>query len=538
MEQQVWNNTQHLIMDHVTYKSRFFICLCSLLVIYTVAEYTTDFTSKCPLAATDADIIIAGVFPVHVEVAEENCLKSEKCWHSFEKQGDGTSKCIRINKSGITWVEAMIETIRKINNNDKILPGIKLGYIICDGYNSIDRALNISLMLQSLRHTPVVSVNSTSNTCSCRENDTRTVIGVVGGASSKISMNINYIMNVYDIPQISYSSTSPSLSDKFNYRTFFRTIPPDTFQGKALADVIRHFNWSYVSTVATSDDYGRLGIESFKQAAKEVNMCLAVEELFDKTLSLQATKDEIKRIVTTLKSETKAKVIVLFCEWPSAQAILQEAEKQNLTGKTWIASEAWGENNFVFNIRSDVIGGMLGLIPMGGNIDDFKRHVQNINPRGYNRNTFMGEYLESTIKCMNLTETESNNTALKLDFTYSKCANVMDSVNALAYALHNELGCGGQGGASQGSCNWNGRKGVVDVQGLVHNLKNVTFTGALGVPLSFDANGDPTGKIHVLLQIHRLGSVKPQRGLCNVGYSRGGSNERGLTRVEVNPQIR
>lgn len=498
MEQQVWNSRQRLVMDYMAYKTLRFLCLCSLLVVNTVADYTTDFTSKCPLAATDADIIIAGVFPVHVEVAEENCLKSEKCWHGIEKYGDGTSRCIRINKSAITWVEAMIETIRKINNNKNILPGVKLGYIICDGYNSIDRALNISLMLQSLRHTPFVSVNSTRNTCSCRENDTRTVIGVVGGASSKISMNINYIMNVYDIPQISYSSTSPSLSDKFNYRTFFRTIPPDTFQGKALADVIRHFNWSYVSTVATSDDYGRLGIESFKQVAKEVNMCLAVEELFDKTLSLQTTKDQIKRIVSSLKSETKAKVIVLFCEWPSAQAILQEAENQNLTGKTWIASEAWGENNFVFNIRSDVIGGMLGLIPMGGNIEDFKSHVQNINPRGYNRNTFMGEYLESTIKCLNLTKTESNHTTVKLDFSYSKCANVMDSVNALAYALHKELGCGGQDGVSQGSCSWRGEKGVVDLQGLVNNLKNVTFTGALGVPLSFDANGDPTGKIQVL----------------------------------------
>ncbi len=347
--------------------SSFMTILTCIQVLRASIEYNNDTNSKCPLMDTDADIILAGMFPVHVETAMENCLKN-LCGYEVRKTPKGDAKCIRINKAGITWSEAMIYAIRDINKNNNILPGLKLGYIICDSYNSIPRALDISLTLQSLRHTPLqralplTAGGNTTNTCSCRKNATRTISGIVGGASSMISSVINYIMNVNDIPQISYSSTSPSLSDKFNFRTFFRTIPSDTYQGKALLDIILHFNWSYVSTVASSDDYGRLGVEALKEAARG-RICFAYNGLFDSVLSLQKTKERIKKIISALKSDTKSKVIILFCEWPQAQAVLQEAERQNLTGKTWIASEAWGDNSFVYKIRSDVIGGMLGIIP-------------------------------------------------------------------------------------------------------------------------------------------------------------------------------
>eukprot|EP00795_Rhopilema_esculentum_P008073 gene8073-13989_t len=487
--------------------SVFLICLKSLMIAEALIEYNQLLDSKCPIRDTDADLILAGVFPVHVEVTADNCNQANSCGYSLDKQIDGSTKCIRINKSGITWVEAMIKTIREINEDRRLLPGIRLGYIICDGYNNIDRALNISLMLQSLRHTVMRYSNVTENKCSCRNNDTRTIVGLIGGASSKISMNLNYILNVFDIPQISYSSTSPSLSDKFNFRTFFRTIPPDTYQGKALADIIRYFGWAYVSTVATSDDYGRLGIEAFKEATKDHDICIGVEALFDITLNLQSTKDQITEIVSNLKAETKAKVVILFCEWPSAQAILQEAEKQNLTGKTWIASEAWGENNFVLGIREDVIGGMIGLIPMQGNIEAFKTHVVNIDARNYAINTWFKEYYYSTLKCKNLTA--SSNVSIHLDYSFSKCANVMDAVYALAHALHKELGCDVTGSLPTTECNWLKEKKAVNMQNLLTHLKNITFTGALDVPMSFDSNGDPIGGYLITnLQNNTDGSMK------------------------------
>ena len=508
-------------------------------------EFNSETNSKCPLMDTDADVIIAGMFPVHVEVAMANCEK-KICGYQVIEEAD-TRKCIKINKSGITWSEAMIETIRKINKDNQLLPHVKLGYIICDSYNNIDRALDISLTLQSLRHVTLtannnninltmsndnnnfsmsnnntnftmsnnnnnlsmsnnnnnftMSDNNSSNnntmktSCSCRANATRTIIGVIGGASSKISQSINYIMNVHNIPQISYSSTSPALSDKFNFRTFFRTIPPDTYQGKALADIIEHFNWTYVSTVASSDDYGRLGIRALKESAQNLPICFAFDGLFDNVLSLPSTKKQIAKIISALKADKKSNVIVLFCEWPGAQAVLQEAVRQNLTGKTWIASEAWGDHPFTLRIREDVIGGMIGIIPPPGLIDDFKTHVRNINPRTHTTNSWFDEYFQQSIKCAN-NRNSSNGASVNvtLEYSFNKCAFVMDAVHALAYALHRGLKC-----SSSGPLDAHGHaclrpSSSIDPDELLHFLWNLTFTGALGVPLTFNMKGDPTGK--------------------------------------------
>ena len=473
-------------------ESIYFALVCSLIsIVHGNIAYNDVVNAKCPVQDTNADVILAGVLPVHVAVSSENCRQANLCGFIEDKM-DGTMTCTRINKYGIVWAEAMIQTIKRINEDNKILPGVKLGYIICDCYNSIERAFNISLLLQSLRHKWTNSGNNYRSNCSCSKNDTRTIVGVIGGASSKISMSINYIMNVFNIPQISYSSTSPSLSDKFSFQTFFRTIPPDTYQGKALADIIKYFGWSYISTVATSDDYGRLGIEAFKEAAKALDICLAVEALFDITFSLQTTKDQIKQIVSNLKSEEKAKVIVLFCEWPSAQAILHEAERQNLTGRTWIASEAWGQDNFVFSIREDVIGGMLGLIPLQGNIEKFKDHVKKLEPMTYATNTWFKEYFMNTLKCKKLTT--NANTTIELDYSFSKTANVMDAVKAIAHALNEELGCVSKDDEIKQQCSWLLHRKDIDLQSLLASLRRVNFTGDLGLPVSFDANGDILGK--------------------------------------------
>lgn len=462
---------------------------CMLCIANGMIEYNDLMNVKCPVQDLNSDVIIAGIFPVHVEVTSVNCQDSTLCGHREDKV-DGVTRCIRINKAGISWVEAMIQTIEKLNSNKNILPGVKIGYVICDSYNSIDRAFEISLMLQSLRHKFNRIGNTSQSNCSCNEDDTQTIVGVIGGASSKISTSINYILNVFNILQISYSSTSPSLSDKFNFRTFFRTIPPDTYQAKALADIVRYFGWSYISTIATSDDYGRLGIEAFKEAAETLDICLALEALFDPKLSLDSTKQQVEKIVSDLKSEERAKVIVLFCEWPSAQAILQEAERQNLTGRTWIASEAWGENNFVFDIREDVIGGMLGLIPMQGDIGQFKNHVNGINPTEYNANPWFNEYFQSTKQCNNIT----GNGTVEMDFTFSKVANVMDAVNAVAHALHKELGCVAENGDTKEQCSWLRNRTRIDKENLLTNLNEVNFTGNSGFSVNFDDNGNLLGK--------------------------------------------
>ena len=60
---------------------------------------------------------------------------------------------------------------------------------------------------------------------------------------------------------MSGTTTSPELSS-YTYKHLYRTPPLDTFLAKAVADIIDHFNWSYVAAVGVDDSFGRNGVYS------------------------------------------------------------------------------------------------------------------------------------------------------------------------------------------------------------------------------------------------------------------------------------
>lgn len=74
---------------------------------------------------------------------------------------------------------------------------------------------------------------------------------------------------LFKIPQISYASTAPELSDDRRYDFFSRVVPPDSFQAQAMVDIIRALGWTYVSTIASEGSYGEKGVEAFTQLSKE-----------------------------------------------------------------------------------------------------------------------------------------------------------------------------------------------------------------------------------------------------------------------------
>ena len=85
--------------------------------------------------------------------------------------------------------------------------------------------------------------------------ETERVVAVVGGGSSSISTIAQRLLRLANVPQLAYTSTSPLLSDKEKYPTFSRVVPPDTFQGPALAELCFSQNWTSVGLISTTDEY-------------------------------------------------------------------------------------------------------------------------------------------------------------------------------------------------------------------------------------------------------------------------------------------
>ncbi|KAH0502888.1 Metabotropic glutamate receptor 8 [Microtus ochrogaster] len=75
---------------------------------------------------------------------------------------------------------------------------------------------------------------------------------------------------ILQIPQISYASTAPELSDNTRYDFFSRVVPPDSYQAQAMVDIVTALGWNYVSTLASEGNYGESGVEAFTQISREI----------------------------------------------------------------------------------------------------------------------------------------------------------------------------------------------------------------------------------------------------------------------------
>ncbi|KAJ8373449.1 hypothetical protein SKAU_G00040290 [Synaphobranchus kaupii] len=79
------------------------------------------------------------------------------------------------------------------------------------------------------------------------------------------------------IPQISYASTAPELSDNSRYDFFSRVVPPDSYQAQAMLDIVTAMGvGNYVSTLASEGELRReSGVEAFVQISRETGLALS-----------------------------------------------------------------------------------------------------------------------------------------------------------------------------------------------------------------------------------------------------------------------
>ena len=262
-----------------------FLTLVALMDAQANPPYTCENPYK--VQRLKADLTLAGLFPVHVYKKLEN------------------QRTLALNNYALTWTEAMLYAIDEINNDTTLIARYHLGFDIRDSCNEPSNALAAALDFVLDADRNVSRENSSSTRCECTSAASH--IAVIGGAASPISTQVAHVFGIANIPQISYSSTSILLSNKDAYRSFLRTIPSDTYQAKAIADLLLKFGWTYVSVVASDNEYGRAGLDALKVELKRRDICMAVESIFHPNLY----KHELTRIITSLKAQTRAKVIIL-----------------------------------------------------------------------------------------------------------------------------------------------------------------------------------------------------------------------------------
>ncbi|EHB03463.1 Extracellular calcium-sensing receptor [Heterocephalus glaber] len=352
-------------------------CLVLLALAWHSSAYGPD-----QRAQKKGDIILGGLFPIHFGVAaKDQDLKSRP--ESVE--------CIRYNFRGFRWLQAMIFAIEEINSSPALLPNMTLGYRIFDTCNTVSKALEATLSF--VAQNKIDSLNL-DEFCNCSEHIPST-IAVVGATGSGVSTAVANLLGLFYIPQVSYASSSRLLSNKNQFKSFLRTIPNDEHQATAMADIIEYFRWNWVGTIAADDDYGRPGIEKFREEAEERDICIDFSEL----ISQYSEEDEIQQVVEVIQN-SKAKVIVVFSSGPDLEPLIKEIVRRNITGKIWLASEAWASSSLIAMPEYfHVVGGTIGFALKAGKIPGFREFLQKVHPRKSVHNGFVKEFWEETFNC-------------------------------------------------------------------------------------------------------------------------------------------
>ncbi|XP_071960232.1 metabotropic glutamate receptor 7-like [Antedon mediterranea] len=203
-------------------------------------------------------------------------------------RGEGDIDCGSINNVGLQRLEGMLFALDLINADPSLLPGVSLGARLYDTCKRETYALEqtIEMISYDLQQDSSAYVCPNGSAAVRVEDQAgQSVTGVVGAASSSISQPVASILRLFQIPQISYASTSPELSDKMRFDYFLRVVPPDTFQSQAMFDIVKFMGWTYVSTVAEAGEYGENGIDAFINLTRnsgKVRIMILVRSLISK----------------------------------------------------------------------------------------------------------------------------------------------------------------------------------------------------------------------------------------------------------------
>ncbi|MGH0155789.1 UNVERIFIED_CONTAM: hypothetical protein FKN15_006628 [Acipenser sinensis] len=306
-------------------------------------------------------------------------------------------ECGRINEDrGIQRLEAMLFAIDEINRNSYLLPGVVLGVHILDTCSRDTYALEQSL---EFVRASLTKVDETEYICpdgsyAIQDNSPLVIAGVIGGSYSSVSIQVANLLRLFQIPQISYASTSAKLSDKSRYDYFARTVPPDFYQAKAMAEILRLFNWTYVSTVASEGDYGETGIDAFEQEARLRNICIATSEKVGRS----NVKKSYDTVIRELLQKPTAKVVVLFMRSDDAKELLAAANRLNASF-TWIASDGWGAQESIVKGNENVANGAITLELAANPVKEFDRYFQTLHPMNNLRNPWFKDFWEQKFQC-------------------------------------------------------------------------------------------------------------------------------------------
>ncbi|XP_053356918.1 extracellular calcium-sensing receptor-like [Clarias gariepinus] len=434
----------------------------------------------CKRLWNDGDIIVGGIFPLHSH------------WEIIDLSYSVVPppvKCLSLDFTALQSSLTLIFAIEEINNSSLLLPGVRLGYKVYDTCSSALVGVKMAMALVNGYENIILDESCTKPV---------QVQAIIGEAYSTVTMAIAKSIGPFSVPLISYFSTCECLSDKRKYPSFLRTIPSDYFQSRALAEMVKHFGWTWVGAIRRDDDYGNSGMAAFTEVAKKLGICLEYSLPFSKTYS----QERVLRIVEQIKSAT-SRVIVGFLGTWELEILLHVFFEHNITGFQWVGTEGWiSDSELAALDKNNILKGAIGLAIPKTKVTGLKNFFLDLTSLKSSGSGIFKEFWETLFKCKYTVQNNSENISVctgeenlsEVENIFSDISlmpifsNVYKGVYAIAHTLHKFLGC-------KKTCP---TKNQPDPFTFLQHLKNVHFKSKEGEEVYFDENGDPPAKYEII----------------------------------------
>ncbi|KAM3850484.1 extracellular calcium-sensing receptor-like [Diretmus argenteus] len=469
------------------------LCVYFVLILFS-SPVSSSLSSFCRLQGQfhlngmfkAGDVVLGGLFELHYSSVFPSM--------SFASKPQQPS-CQGFDIIGFRQAQTMAFAIDEINRNSNLLPNVTLGYSLYDNCATLGVAFRAALSLVSGQQGEFLLHEHCLGS--------PPVLGIVGDSVSTSCIAISSVLGLYKVPMVSYYATCSCLSDRKQFPSFFRTIPSDAFQVRAMLQILKQFGWTWAGLLVSDDDYGLHAAQSFQyDLAQSGGGCLAYVEV----LPWGNNPTELKRIANVMRQST-ARVVIVFAHESRIVHLMEEVLKQNVTGLQWMASEAWIAATTLQTPRlMPYLGGTLGIAIRRGEIPGLREFLLRIRPeKDPDRNNIVRQFWEHTFQCryappssdwvdagggLCTGQEDLRNVGLSiLDVSDLRPEyNVYKAVYALAHALKDMLQCvPGRGPFSGHSCASLQR---LEPWQVLYYLERVNFTTAFGDQVSFDENGD------------------------------------------------
>ncbi|AWO98858.1 putative extracellular calcium-sensing receptor-like [Scophthalmus maximus] len=305
--------------------------------------------------------------------------------------------CTGLELQSLKYMYAMAFAVEEINRHSTLLPGVKLGYRIVDSCGRYPWALQAAL---SLVGGDTGGCSSTASTPASHEQPGEAggqpVPLLIGASASTTAKLLSRILGPLSVPIISYLASCPCLSDRLKFPNFFRTIPSDVYQARAIARLAIRFHWAWVGAVLVNNDYGHLAIQVFQDEIQGKGVCLD----FIETVHRETIVRDARRAALAIQAST-AKVILIFCWYTDVKELFLELNKMNVTDRQFVASEAWSTSDDILQdpATSKVASGVLGVAIRSSTIPGFEKYLRNLHPVRRPDDGFLGEFWEKEFGC-------------------------------------------------------------------------------------------------------------------------------------------